>query len=615
MSLSITEIENRQEISSAVIRFAGDSGDGMQVVGDQFSNNSAIAGNDISTFPDFPAEIRAPRGTLPGVSGFQIHFGSTDILTPGDAPDALVAMNPAALKVNLPELREKGLLVVNKSEFTKENLKKAGYKENPLDDESLEERYSVLSLNITQLTNDALKDSPLKSSDKSRCKNFFALGLMYFVYGKTLDYTLEWLEAKYAKKPDIVEANQKALKAGYYLGETLEQPANSYYVNPAPIEKGLYRKITGNEAISFGLVAAAKCAGIDLVYGSYPITPASDILKHLSALKQFEVKTFQAEDEIAAVGIAIGASFAGHLGCTGTSGPGLCLKSESIGLAVITELPLVVINVQRGGPSTGLPTKTEQSDLLQAYFGRNGESPVVILAARSPSDCYEVGFEAGRIALTYNTPVIVLSDMYVASGSEPWKIPNVKDLPDIHPSVHRTGDGEYEIYKRDEETLSRKHAIPGTPGFEHQIGGLEKNEQGGVSYDPENHETMTELRNEKIQRIAHGLPPIEINGEDRGRIMVLGWGSSYGAITTAVNQLQEEDEKVSSVHLRYLNPLPRRLDDLLKRFEIVLIPELNSGQLAFIIRGKYLIDTLSYTKVQGRPFGIAEIYEKIKELL
>ena len=613
----ITQLEsdNAQELRSAVIRFAGDSGDGMQVVGDRFSDSSAITGHDISTFPDYPAEIRAPAGTLPGVSAFQIHFGGNDVMTPGDAPDALVAMNPAAFKMNLPDLAHKGLLIVNTGQFTASNLKKAGYGDvNPLDDQELDKKYQVIRVDLNKLSEDALADSPLKRGDKARCKNFFALGFVYWIYSRDLQPTIDWINKKWAKKEVIAQANIAVLKAGYYFGETTEVIPNTYRIIRAETEKGLYRKITGNEAISLGLVAGAQCSQMGMVYGSYPITPASDILKYLSSYKNFGVKTIQAEDEIAAIGVAIGASFAGVLGVTGTSGPGICLKSEAMNFAVITELPLIIINVQRGGPSTGLPTKTEQADLLQVMYGRNGESPLVVLAASSPGDCFATALEATRIALTFNTPVVILSDSYIAMGSEPWRIPAVRDLPLIDVD-HVLANEEYVPYQRDPQTLARRLAIPGTPGAEHQIGGLEKNEQGRVSYDPDNHEEMIRLRAEKVVRVADSIPETAVNGPDSGKLLALSWGGTYGAVTSAVDILQAEGHAVSHVHLRYINPFPNDLSDILNRFEKVWIPEINSGQLALMIRGRYLIDAISYNRLRGRPFLIEDLVEQIRPML
>ena len=606
---SVTELE------SVVIRFAGDSGDGMQLTGTQFTNSSAIAGNDISTFPDFPAEIRAPQGTLPGVSGFQLCFGSNQILTPGDTPDVLVAMNPAAFKVNISELKNGGIVIANTNTFTPQNLKKAGYTSDPLEDKAFSQKFKIIKIKITDLTLEVLKDNPLKTSEKTLSKNFFALGVTYWLYNRDMDYTLGWIKRKFAKKTDVIDANSRALKAGYYFAETSELMPTHFHVSPVTtMEPGVYRKISGNEALSFGIITFAKTSNIEVVYASYPITPATDILAYLSSNKHFGIKTLQAEDEIAAIGMALGASFAGNLGITATSGPGMCLKAEMMGLAVITELPLIVINVQRGGPSTGLPTKTEQADLLQVLFGRNGESPVPILAARSPSDCFETFIDCASIAFKYNTPVVMLSDGYIANGTEPWKIPAIDDLPSSH-ITYADKNVEYVPYQRDPHTLARRLAIPGTPGQEHRIGGLEKNETGGVSYDPENHEKMVCLRAGKVAGIARDFKPTEINGSDHGKILVIGWGGTYGAITTAVNRLQKQGHAVSSLHLRYLNPLPLDLHQIIKNFEKVLIPEINLGQLTMLIRAKYLIDAECFSKVQGRPFAIQEIETKIRTYL
>lgn len=598
-----------------VVRFAGDSGDGMQTVGERFTDSSVVVPNAIATFPDFPAEIRAPAGTIPGVSAFQVHFGSREILTPGDEPDALVAMNPAALTVHLGDLTQGGLLVVNTGAFTPENLKMAGYESNPLDDPELAQKYEVVSIDITELTKEALKDSPLKTRDRLRCKNFFALGFTYWVYGRPLDPTIKFVEDKWSKKlPDVAEANVQVLKAGYFFGETSEIHRNRYSVTKAAVRPGTYRKISGNEALVLGFVAASRQAGKDLVYSGYPITPASSILEMVSTYKHFGIKSVQAEDEIAAIGVALGASFAGSLGITGTSGPGMCLKSEFMGLALSAELPMVICNIQRGGPSTGLPTKTEQSDLLQAMFGRHGESPVPIVAAMSPSDCFPVAYEAMRIAVMYNTPVVILSDLYVANGAEPWRLPN---LDEFEPFTVNTppADQPYRPFERDPKTLARALAIPGTPGMEHRLGGLEKNDAGEVSYDPENHAHMTEMRAEKIRRIADSYAPLIINGEPEGDVLALGWGGTYGAITSATRTLQAEGYKVSSVHLRHLNPLPNDLGDTLKRFKKVIIPELNTGQLALLVRAKYLIDAVPLTKMMGRPFRVADVREAILNLI
>ena len=604
-----------KEIDSTVVRFAGDSGDGMQTVGERFTDSSAFAGNDIATLPDFPAEIRAPAGTLAGVSGFQLQFGSHRILTPGDQPDALVAMNPAALKSNIDDLPEGGMLVVNVDSFKKMNLVKAGYESNPLEDEEFRKKYHLVELDLTNLTKDALAESPLKPAEKARCKNFFALGFMYYVYGRPLEPTLKFFSEKWAKKlPDVADANSSALKAGFNLGDTMETARNRYQVAKAPVSPGLYRKISGNEALVYGLVAGAKQANRELLYAGYPITPASPILEGLSALKKYGVKTLQAEDEIAAMGMAIGASFAGDLAVVATSGPGMCLKSEFIGLASITELPVIIVDVQRGGPSTGLPTKTEQSDLLQSLFARHGDCPLPIIAAHSPSDCFECSMEAARIALTYMTPVIFLSDLYVANGAEPWKIPNVSKLPEIKTQFAQDPD-DFVVYRRNSETLARTQAIPGQAGFEHRIGGLEKSEDGSVSYDPENHEQMTHLRMEKINGIAKTYDPIEVQGDDEGDLLVIGWGGTYGAISSATKVLQNEGYSISSIHLRHLNPLPNDLGPLLARFKRVIVPELNLGQLSMILKAQFVTEIISYNKVQGKPFKVAELRNRFVKLL
>jgi 2-oxoglutarate ferredoxin oxidoreductase subunit alpha len=604
-----------EEIESAVVRFAGDSGDGMQTVGERFTDSSAFAGNDIATLPDFPAEIRAPAGTLAGVSGFQLQFGSREILTPGDAPDALVAMNPAALKANIDDLPEGGMLVVNVDSFNKMNLAKANYENNPLEDEDFRNKYHLVELDLTNLTKEALSESPLKPAEKVRCKNFFALGFMYYVYGRPLEPTLKFFEDKWAKRlPDVAEANSLALKAGNNLGDTMETARNRYQVSKAAVHPGVYRKISGNEAAVYGLVVAAEKANRELLYSGYPITPASPILEGLSHLKKFGVKCVQAEDEIAAIGVAIGASFAGDLSVCATSGPGMCLKSEFIGLASITELPLVICNIQRGGPSTGLPTKTEQSDLLQALFSRHGDCPLPIVAAHSPSDCFDCAIEAVRIAITYMTPVIFLSDLYVANGAEPWLVPNIGDLPEIENSFASTEE-EYVIYRRDSETLARKQAIPGQVGLEHRIGGLEKSEDGSVSYDPDNHEQMTHLREQKVTGIAKSYGPTEIQGDTEGDLLVIGWGGTYGAISSAVSLLREEGYAVSNLHLRHLNPLPDDLGKIMGRFKKIVVPELNLGQLSFVLRAKYLIDVISFGRVQGKPFKVSELQKKFLEHL
>jgi 2-oxoglutarate ferredoxin oxidoreductase subunit alpha len=603
-----------EEIEAVTIRFAGDSGDGMQVTGGQFTATSAIIGNDISTLPDFPAEIRAPAGSLPGVSGYQLNFSSRDIRTPGDEPQVLVAMNPAALKVNIKDLEPGGILVLNTDEFNDGNLKKAGYSANPLNDGSLS-GYRVFQIPITSLTLKALENSKLPFKQQERCKNFYALGLMYWLYDRPMEPSLKWIEEKFGAKPEVAEANTMALKAGYNYADTMELFTTHYHVGKAQIKPGKYRNITGNEATAIGFITASQLAGRPIFYGSYPITPASDVLHELSKHKNFGVKTFQAEDEIAAIGAAIGAAFTGHIGLTGTSGPGVALKSEAIGLAVMTELPLIVIDVQRGGPSTGLPTKTEQADLLQAMFGRNSESPVGIVAPATPGDCFRMAIEAVRLATKYMAPVFFLSDGYLGNGSEPWEIPSLDSLPEM--KVHfRTDPEGFFPYLRDEKTLARPWAIPGTPGLEHRIGGIEKqNITGNVNYEPDNHDFMVRLRAEKIQRMQQDIPPIEIFGAPEGKVLVLGWGSTYGAITTAVEHMREQGHAVSSAHLRYLNPFPSNLDEVLKGFETVIVPELNLGQLCMLIRAKFLVDAVSFSQVRGKPFKVSSLVNKIKEYL
>ena len=606
---------NVRELDTVTIRFAGDSGDGMQMIGAQFTTASALAGNDISTLPDFPAEIRAPAGSLPGVSGFQISFSSHDILTPGDEPDVLVVMNPAALKVNLSDLETGGMVILNTDEFTKANLQKAGYAKNPLEDGTLS-GYQVVSIPITTLTLETLTDSPLSAKNKERCKNTFALGVLYRVYDRPTAQTIEYYNRYFGRKdPAIAEANVAVLRAGYNFADTTQVFQTFYKVRKAQLRTGKYRKITGNEATAMGFITASVRAKRPLFYGSYPITPASDVLHELAAKKHFGVITFQAEDEIAAMGSTIGAAFAGAIGVTGTSGPGLALKSEAINLAVMTELPVVIANVQRGGPSTGLPTKTEQSDLLQAMFGRNGDSPVPVIAPCTPSDCFWMAIEAVRIAVKYMTPVLFLSDGYLANGAEPWRIPEIDELPEI-PVKFAHDPESYMPYLRDTETLARPWAIPGTPGLEHRIGGLEKADvTGNVSYDPANHEKMTKLRAEKVARIADDIPELTVHGDAEGDLLVLGWGSTYGAITSAVDDLRKEGIAASSAHLQYLNPFPRNLGDVLKRFKRVMIPEMNMGQLAFLVRSRYLIDVISHTKIKGRPFTIHEIIDAVKKSL
>ncbi len=613
-----------QEVESITIRFAGDSGDGMQLAGTQFTNTSALIGNDIATFPDFPAEIRAPVGTLAGVSGFQVHFSSLEVHTPGDLLDTLVVMNPAALKTNLKDLQPGGILVVNSDSFEDNDLKKAKYASNPLLDGSLA-GYKVIRVPISKLNRESVKESGLSSpKEQDRCKNFFALGLVYWMYERPLEPTLKWIKDKFGKKPEllpVLEANTRALKAGYNYGETVEIMPVQYKVGKAKIEPGRYRKITGNEAIALGLVAAAKNAGRPLVYSGYPITPASSILEQLADMRRWGVKTLQAEDEIAACGAAIGASFGGAIGVTGTSGPGICLKSEAIGLAVMTELPLIIIDVQRGGPSTGLPTKTEQADLLQAMFGRNGESPVCILAPQSPVDCFDIAYEAVRLATRFMCPVFLLSDGYLANGSEPWKIPDVDSLPKItitnatEPNsdgtlFHEVAEGQkgkYLPYKRD-QYLSRPWAVPGTPGLEHRIGGIEKQDTtGNINYEAENHEHMVHTRWQKIENIAEVIPELEVHGPADAELLVIGWGGTYGSIRAAVERCQRHGKKVAYAHLRHLNPMPKNTEAVLKRFKKVLVPELNSGQLCWLLRAKYLVPAEGLNKVQGKPFLISEI--------
>ncbi|MEX2159880.1 MAG: 2-oxoacid:acceptor oxidoreductase subunit alpha [Dehalococcoidia bacterium] len=605
---------NVEELDRVTIRFAGDSGDGMQLAGLQFTNTSAVFGNDVSTLPDFPAEIRAPAGSLPGVSSFQVSFSSYDIYTPGDRPDVLIAMNPAALKTNLPDLPKGGTLIVNSDEFSEANLKKATYETNPLTDGGLA-GYRVIEVQISTMNERALRDSGLSVQQIDRCKNFFALGIMFWLYERPLEPTLRWIDDKFSKNPVVAKANATTLKAGYNFGDTAELFPVHYRVPRAHLSPGRYRNITGNEATAIGFVTASKLAGLPLFYGSYPITPASDILQELSRLKHHGVKTFQAEDEIAAVGAAIGASFGGSLALTGTSGPGLALKSEAIGLAVMVELPLVIANIQRSGPSTGMPTKTEQADLLQVMFGRSGESPVAVVAPATPGECFYMAIEAFRIALRHMLPVVFLSDGYLGSGSEPWRIPSLADLPRIEVQF-ATDPKTFQPYARDEQTLARPWAVPGTPDLEHRIGGLEKSDiTGNVSYDAANHEKMVHYRAEKVARIARDIPHLEVIGDDEGELLVLSWGSTYGAVITAVQRARAAGKSVSMAHLRYLNPFPENLGDVLSRYKKVLIPELNLGQLAMLIRARYLVDAISYNRITGRPFHVAEIEEKINELV
>jgi len=605
-----------EELDSVAIRFAGDSGDGMQLTGTQFTNTSAVFGNDVSTFPDFPAEIRAPVGTLPGVSGFQVHISSRDIMTPGDAPQVLVAMNPAALKANLKDLETGGTLIVNADEFTSGNLKKANYESNPLQDGSLT-GYQVREVPLTTLNRNALASiESLGQKEKDRCKNFFALGLIFWMYDRPLDTTLHWIASKFGNKPDVAEANRRSLQAGFNYGETTEAFRYRYVVpRQTEVPAGTYRKITGNEAAALGFVTAAHLAEQTLFYGSYPITPASDILHELASLKNFDVRTFQAEDEIAAIGATIGAAFGGAFALTGTSGPGICLKSEAMNLAIVLELPMVIANVQRGGPSTGLPTKTEQSDLLQVMFGRNGESPIAIVAPCTPADCFTMGIEAFRLAARSMSPVVFLSDGYLANSSEPWRIPDPDDLPHIEVQ-HRTDPVDYFPYLRDEVTLGRPWVLPGTPGLEHRIGGLAKQDvTGNVSYAPQDHQHMVNLRAEKVQRLQNTIPDQPVFGPESGDLLVIGWGGTYGAIRSAVAAAQERGHSVAHAQIRYLNPFPRNLGALLGRYKKILVAELNMGQLALLINGKFGMKVQQLNKVQGQPFKIKEVLSKIEELV
>lgn len=610
-----------EEREKVTILFAGDSGDGIQLTGSQFTNTAALLGNDISTFPNFPAEIRAPQGTLAGVSGFQLHFGGTRVYTPGDECDVLVVMNAAALKANLDKLKRGGTIIANKDGFDKKNLRLSGYPDDaePLDDQ-LREDYRVFDMDITRLTREALAESGMGNKERDRSKNMFVLGFVYWMYSRSLEPTINFLEEKFKKRPEIVEANIKVLKAGYHFGDTSETFTTRYEVKAAPMPAGIYRNVMGNQATALGLVLAASKSGRGLFYGSYPITPASDILHELSKHKKFGVRTFQAEDEIAAVCSAIGASFGGAFGVTASSGPGIALKGEAIGLATILELPLLIVNVQRGGPSTGLPTKTEQADLLQVMYGRNGEAPLPVLAANSPSDCFETVFEAARIAMEHMTPVFFLSDGYIANGAEPWQFPSASDLKEIHPPIaspeDKKEDEKYLPYLRDEK-LVRKWALPGTPDLAHRIGGLEKeNLTGNVSYNPENHEFMVKVRAEKIDKIAETIPEQQLDsGPESGKLLVLGWGSTYGAIKTAVMNLRNDGVDVAHAQLRYIHPFPSNLEKVLNSYEHVLIPEMNNGQLTKIIRATYLVDVKGLHKIKGIPFTAAEISNKVKEIL
>ncbi len=604
------------QLEGATVRLAGDSGDGMQLLGTQLTNTSALLGNDVATFPDFPAEIRAPRGTRAGVSGFQVQFSSQDIFTPGDRLDALVAMNPAALVTNIDDLVSGGILVVNENGFDDRELRLANLQSNPLNDKSLE-KYRLIRVPMTTLTRKSLEELGLGVKVADRCRNFFAMGLVYWLFGRDPSATLRFIRDKFGNKPDIAQANEKALWAGWYYGETTENFASSYQVDAAKLPAGTYRNIMGNQALAWGLLAAAERSSKELFLGTYPITPASDILHELSKFKNFRVRTFQAEDEIAAVCAAIGASFAGAMAVTTTSGPGIALKGEAMGLAVMLELPLIIVNVQRGGPSTGLPTKTEQADLFQAMYGRNGECPLPVIAASSPADCFDVAREAWRIAVRFMTPVVLLSDGYIANGSEPWRIPNVEDLARIevcHPVSKAEGE-RFLPYERDER-LARPWALPGTPGLMHRIGGLEKqNRTGNVSYDPDNHEFMVRLRAQKVANVADDIPLQGVDGAQSGDLLVISWGGTYGACTTAVRRCCAEGLSVGHAHLRYLNPLPKNLGDLLSRYQRVLIPELNLGQLRMLLAATYLVDAVGLNKVKGKPFAVEEVVEKIKTVL
>lgn len=613
-------IRKQEVLQDVVIKFAGDSGDGMQLTGTQFTNNTALLGLDLSTFPDFPAEIRAPQGTLPGVSGYQLRFSSDRVYTPGDACDVLVAMNAAALKANLPALKMGGKIIVNTDGFDSKNLRLANYPdgENPLENGSLDS-YEVIKMDVTRMTREALKDFTMGMKEKDRAKNMFVLGFLYWMYDRDMANTTQFLKEKFGKKEDILESNLRVLQAGYNYGDTTETFTTTYKVAKAKMEPGEYRSIMGNQALAYGLIAASKVSGLPLFLGSYPITPASDILHELARHKNFGVRTFQAEDEIAAITSGIGASYGGSLGVTTTSGPGMALKAEAMGLAVMLEIPLVIVDVQRGGPSTGLPTKTEQSDLLQAYYGRNGECPMPVIAAATPADCFEAVYEAVRVSVQHMTPVIFLSDGYIANGAEPWRFPTTDQLPPIHVKFKtELGHGEEKLqpYLRDEK-LARPWAIPGTPGLEHRIGGLEKqNITGNISYDPENHQLMVKIRQEKVDRIAGYIPEQKIDsGPDKGKVLVLGWGSTFGAIKSAVTELQSQGHAVSHAHLRYMRPFPKNMGELLRNFETVIIPEINNGQLIKIIRDVFLVDAKGYNKIMGVPITKTELVEEIKKYL
>ena len=610
-----------EQLDRVIIRFAGDSGDGMQLTGDRFTTETAVMGNDLATLPDFPAEIRAPAGSLPGVSGFQLHFADHEILTPGDAPNVLVAMNPAALKTNVGDLPKGGTLIVDTDTFKERNLQKAGYASSPLEDGSLAD-YHVHEVALTSMTVGALKGiAGITSREAERSKNFFALGLMSWLYNRPTEGTLDFIEKKFGKRPEIAQANVTAFKAGYAYGETSEDFAVSYEIAPAQMPPGVYRQISGNTALAYGLIAASKLSGLDLFLGAYPITPASSVLEELARHKSFGVRTFQAEDEIAAVGAALGAAFGGSLGVTTSAGPGIVLKQETIGLGIMLELPLLILDIQRAGPSTGMPTKPEQADLLMVMFGRNSESPVPVLAASTPSQCFHAAIEAARIALKYRTPVYLMSDAYLANGSEPWLIPNVDELPDISTQFATVADGEFMPYARDPETLSRPWALPGTPGLEHRIGGLEKADvTGSISYDPDNHDLMTRLRAAKVAGIANDIPLLEVDdpSADSGGgadTLVLGWGSTYGPIGAAVKRVRKDGHRVARAHLHYLNPFPRNTGEVLRSYDRILIPEMNLGQLLKLIRAEFLVDAIGYNRVRGTPFKAAELADAITALV
>ena len=601
-------------LDHVVVRFVGDSGDGMQLTGTEFTKAAAIAGNDIATFPDFPAEIRAPAGSLAGVSGFQLHFASSEIYTPGDSPDVLVVMNPAALKTNISDLIPNGLAIINTGTFTPVNLKKAGYETNPLEGDELA-NYRVHAIDISKLTSTALAETDLSSKEKARSKNFFALGLLFWLYSRDPKSAIKNIQAKFARRPRLADANVLVFKAGYHYGETAEVFQSVYSVKPASFAPGTYRNITGNEAVALGLVTAATLADHRMVYAGYPITPASSILHYLSNYKNYGVITIQAEDEIAAVGAAIGAAYGGAIAVTASSGPGIALKGEGMGLAVMAELPLVVVSVQRGGPSTGLPTKTEQADLLQSLFGRNGEAPMPVLAVKTPADAFEGAIQATRIAIKYMTPVILLTDGYLANGAEPWKLPEMDTLPQIT-ADHRSEQKGYQVYARNPQTLARDWVIPGTKGLEHRVGGLEKDVLSGhVSYDPENHEKMIQVRAEKVDRVIQEIGPLDLCGEENGEVLVVGWGGTFGTLRQATQSLQRSGARVSHVHLRYLHPLNPRLPALLRGFRHVFVAELNMGQLCMLLRAKYLVDAVPFNKVQGKPFKVAEVTDAVRRLL